>query len=143
VLLNLKISSIKISKIKNSVFGILMVMIAIPAMAQQTKMVGRAEMFQTKNIIENATNSMDHTTLVAAVKAADIVTTLQSKGPFTVFAPVNAAFDKLPMGTVDNLLMMENKTALQGVLTYHVIAGKLSAKDILKSIKMGKVRLPL
>lgn len=118
-------------------------MIAIPAMAQQTKMVGRAEMFQTKNIIENATNSMDHTTLVAAVKAADIVTTLQSKGPFTVFAPVNAAFDKLPMGTVDNLLMMENKTALQGVLTYHVIAGKLSAKDILKSIKMGKVRLPL
>ncbi|MFT5941902.1 MAG: putative surface protein with fasciclin (FAS1) repeats [Sediminicola sp.] len=143
MLLNLKISSIKISKIKNSVFGILMVMIAIPAMAQQTKMVGRAEMFQTKNIIENATNSMDHTTLVAAVKAADIVTTLQSKGPFTVFAPVNAAFDKLPMGTVDNLLMMENKTALQGVLTYHVIAGKLSAKDILKSIKMGKVRLPL
>lgn len=128
----------KISNLKNSVFGILLVMVAVPAMAQQTKMVGGAEMFPTNNIIENAVNSKEHTTLVAAVKAAELVTTLQSEGPFTVFAPVNTAFDKLPMGTVDNLLMMENKAALQGVLTYHVIAGKLNAKDILNAIKMGK-----
>ncbi|MEJ1222113.1 fasciclin domain-containing protein [Sediminicola sp. 1XM1-17] len=113
-------------------------MLAVPAMAQDTKMVGGAEMFPTKNIVENAVNSQDHTTLVAAVKAADLVATLQSEGPFTVFAPVNAAFDKLPMGTVDNLLMMENQAALQGVLTYHVVAGKMSASDILNAIKMGK-----
>lgn len=133
----------KISKIKNSVLGILLVMVAVPTMAQQTKMVGGAEMFPSKNIVENAVNSKDHTTLVAAVKAADLVATLQSAGPFTVFAPVNAAFDKLPMGTVDNLLMMENKAALQGVLTYHVVAGKMSAKDILKAIKMGKGKATL
>lgn len=142
-MLNLKISIMKISKIKNSVLGILLVMVAVPAMAQQTKMVGGAEMFPTKNIVENAVNSKDHTTLVAAVKAADLVATLQSAGPFTVFAPVNAAFDKLPMGTVDNLLMMENKAALQGVLTYHVVAGNMSANDILKAIKMGKGKATL
>ncbi len=133
----------KISNIKNSVLGILLVVVAVPAMAQQTKMVGGAEMFPTKNIVENAVNSKDHTTLVAAVKAADLVATLQSEGPFTVLAPVNAAFDKLPMGTVDNLLMMENKAALQGVLTYHVIAGKLNSKDILNAIKMGKGKATL
>ncbi len=133
----------KISNIKNSVLGILLVAMAVPAMAQQTKMVGGAEMFPTKNIVENAVNSKDHTTLVAAVKAADLVATLQTEGPFTVFAPVNSAFDKLPMGTVDNLLMMENKAALQGVLTYHVIAGKLNSKDLLKAIKMGKGKATL
>ena len=101
----------------------------------QTKMVGGAEMYPTKNIVENAINSKDHTTLVAAVKAAGLVETLQGKGPFTVFAPTNAAFDKLPKGTVDNLLKEENKAQLQAVLTYHVVGGKWTAKDLMKMIK--------
>ena len=105
--------------------------------AQDTKMVGGAEMYPTKNIVENAVNSKDHTTLVAAVTAADLVETLQSDGPFTVLAPTNDAFDKLPEGTVATLLKPENKPALQGVLTYHVIAGKHSAKDIMNDIKKG------
>ncbi|RXG28348.1 fasciclin domain-containing protein [Leeuwenhoekiella marinoflava] len=105
------------------------------ATAQETKMVGGAAMYPTKNIVENAVNSKDHTTLVAAVKAADLVETLQSEGPFTVLAPVNAAFDELPEGTVATLLKPENRPALQGVLTYHVIAGKHSAADIMKDIK--------
>ncbi|GIZ08634.1 fasciclin domain-containing protein [Flavobacterium sp. UMI-01] len=105
--------------------------------AQKTVMVGGAAMYPTKNIVENAVNSKDHTTLVAAVKAADLVETLQSKGPFTVFAPTNAAFDKLPMGTVETLLKAENKKTLQTVLTYHVVAGKMNASDIAKAIKMG------
>jgi uncharacterized surface protein with fasciclin (FAS1) repeats len=94
------------------------------------KMVGGAAMFPTKNIVENAVNSKVHTTLVAAVKAADLVGTLSSKGPFTVFAPVNTAFAALPKGTVDTLLKPENKSALQGVLTYHVVPGALSAQDL-------------
>ena len=106
--------------------------------AQKTKMVGGAAMYPTKNIIENAVNSKDHTTLVAAVKAADLVETLQSKGPFTVFAPTNAAFDKLPKGTVETLLKPENKKMLQTILTYHVVAGKMNSMDIAKAIKMGK-----
>ncbi|WPR70761.1 fasciclin domain-containing protein [Flavobacterium sp. NG2] len=106
--------------------------------AQKTVMVGGAAMYPTKNIIENAVNSKDHTTLVAAVKAADLVGTLQGKGPFTVFAPTNAAFDKLPMGTVETLLKPENKKMLQTILTYHVVAGKMNASDIAKAIKMGK-----
>lgn len=101
----------------------------------QTKMVGGAEMYPTKNIVENAVNSKDHTTLVAAVKAAGLAETLQGKGPFTVFAPTNAAFDKLPKGTVDNLLKKENKAKLQAVLTYHVVGGKWTAKDLMKMIK--------
>jgi uncharacterized surface protein with fasciclin (FAS1) repeats len=100
-------------------------------------MVGGKEMFPTKNIIENAVNSADHTTLVAAVKAAGLVDTLSGPGPFTVFAPTNAAFDKLPAGTVDTLLKPENKATLTKVLTYHVVAGKLSAADLEKQIKMG------
>lgn len=103
-----------------------------------TVMVGGAEMYPTKNIIENAINSKDHTTLVAAVKAADLVSTLQGKGPFTVFAPTNAAFDKLPAGTVATLLSPENKKQLQNVLTYHVLAGKFSSMDIVNAIKKGK-----
>ena len=99
--------------------------------------VGGSEMFPTKNIVQNAVNSADHTTLVAAVKAAGLVDTLSGPGPFTVFAPTNMAFDKLPAGTVDNLLKPENKAALTKVLTYHVVAGKLSAADIAKQIKMG------
>jgi uncharacterized surface protein with fasciclin (FAS1) repeats len=103
--------------------------------AEKTVQVGGAPMYPSKNIVENAVNSKDHTTLVAAVKAADLVATLQSAGPFTVFAPVNKAFDMLPAGTVDNLLKPENKAALTGVLTYHVIAGKFNAKDVAKLIK--------
>ena len=100
-------------------------------------MVGGKEMFPTKNIIENAVNSADHTTLVAAVKAAGLVDTLQGAGPFTVFAPTNAAFAKLPAGTVDSLLKPENKPTLTKVLTYHVVAGKWSAEDLMKKIKAG------
>jgi uncharacterized surface protein with fasciclin (FAS1) repeats len=100
-------------------------------------MVGGAAMYPTKNIIENAVNSKDHTTLVAAVKAADLVSTLQGDGPFTVFAPTNAAFDKLPAGTVATLLEPENKMQLQNVLTYHVVAGKYSSMDIVNAIKKG------
>ncbi|RKS53062.1 putative surface protein with fasciclin (FAS1) repeats [Gillisia mitskevichiae] len=102
-----------------------------------TVMVGGAAMYPTKNIVENAVNSKEHTTLVAAVKAADLVTTLQGDGPFTVFAPTNAAFDKLPAGTVASLLEPENKMKLQSVLTYHVVAGKHSSMDIMKAIKNG------
>jgi len=102
-----------------------------------TVMVGGAEMYPTKNIVENAVNSKDHTTLVAAVKAAELVSTLQGDGPFTVFAPTNAAFDKLPAGTVASLLEAENKKQLQNVLTYHVLAGKYSAMDIMNAIKKG------
>jgi uncharacterized surface protein with fasciclin (FAS1) repeats len=105
--------------------------------AQKTVMVGGAAMYPSKNIIENAVNSKDHTTLVAAVKAADLVETLQGKGPFTVFAPTNAAFEKLPMGTVETLLKPENKKMLQTILTYHVVAGKMNSADIAKAIKMG------
>jgi uncharacterized surface protein with fasciclin (FAS1) repeats len=106
-------------------------------MAAKTVTVGGAPMYPTKNIIENAVNSKDHTTLVAAVKAAGLVDTLSSAGPFTVFAPTNAAFAKLPAGTVDTLLKPENKAMLASVLTYHVVPGKLSAKDIVAAIKAG------
>ncbi|WP_179019514.1 fasciclin domain-containing protein [Winogradskyella forsetii] len=106
-------------------------------MEKDTKMVGGAAMYPSKDIVSNAVNSKDHTTLVAAVKAAELVETLQGDGPFTVFAPTNAAFDKLPKGTVATLLKPENKEKLQAVLTYHVIAGKFSGKDIMKAIKKG------
>ncbi|SEF98687.1 fasciclin domain-containing protein [Flavobacterium urumqiense] len=106
--------------------------------AQKSVMVGGAAMYPTKNIVENALNSKDHTTLVAAVKAAGLVETLQSKGPFTVFAPTNAAFNKLPKGTVETLLKPENLKTLQTILTYHVVAGKMNASAIAKAIKMGK-----
>jgi uncharacterized surface protein with fasciclin (FAS1) repeats len=107
------------------------------AATAQTKMVGGAAMYPTKNIVENAVNSKDHTTLVAAVKAAGLVETLQGKGPFTVFAPTNAAFDKLPKGTVDKLMKPENREMLKTVLTYHVVAGKWSAADVAAAIKKG------
>ena len=114
-----------------------------PAIAQdkmkgeKTVMVGGAPMFPSKNIVENAVNSKDHTTLVAAVKAAGLVDTLQSAGPFTVFAPVNAAFAKLPAGTVDTLLKPENKGTLTTVLTYHVVPGRLTAANLMKAVKDG------
>src|SRR3984893_14228658 len=99
------------------------------AIAATDPMVGGAPMYDSKNIVQNAMNSKDHTTLVAAVKAAGLVDTLQSAGPFTVFAPTNAAFAKLPAGTVDNLVKPENKATLTKVLTYHVVAGRMSIKD--------------
>ncbi len=107
------------------------------AMAEKTVMVGGAAMYSSKNIIENAVNSKDHTTLVAAVKAAGLVETLSGPGPFTVFAPTNAAFDKLPAGTVDMLLKPDVKPMLQKVLTYHVVAGRMTAADITKAIMAG------
>jgi uncharacterized surface protein with fasciclin (FAS1) repeats len=102
---------------------------------EKTVEVGGALMYPSKNIVANAVNSKDHTTLVAAVKAAGLVETLQSDGPFTVFAPVNAAFDKLPEGTVASLLKPENKATLTKILTYHVLAGKFSSKDVVALIK--------
>lgn len=106
-------------------------------MKEKTVMVGGAAMFPSKNIIENAVNSKDHTTLVAAVKAAGLVETLSGAGPFTVFAPTNAAFDKLPKGTVETLLKPENKAMLTGILTYHVVAGKVDSKALAEMIKKG------
>ena len=100
-------------------------------------MVGGAPMLATKNIVENASNSKDHTTLVAAVKAAGLVDTLEGAGPFTVFAPTNEAFAKLPAGTVDTLLKPENKDKLKGILTYHVVAGKEDAATLVKKIEAG------
>lgn len=102
---------------------------------EKTVMVGGAAMYPSKNIVENAVNSQDHTTLVAAVKAAGLVDVLQSEGPFTVFAPTNDAFAKLPEGTVETLLKPENKEKLQTILKYHVVAGDFKAKDIMKMIK--------
>jgi len=110
---------------------------AVSALAENDPNVGGAAMYPTKNIVANAANSQDHTTLVAAVKAAGLVETLEGPGPFTVFAPVNAAFDKLPAGTVDTLLKPENKDQLVKVLTYHVVAGKVSSADLVKMIKKG------
>jgi uncharacterized surface protein with fasciclin (FAS1) repeats len=133
--------TVKLSKI---VLGLSVMLVANLGLAQDkkmmkedTKMVGGAAMYPSKNIVENAVNSKDHTTLVAAVKAAELVDVLQSEGPFTVFAPTNAAFDKFPMGTVDTLLKPENKEQLQTVLKYHVVAGKWNAKEILTLIEKG------
>lgn len=110
---------------------------------EKTKMVGGAAMYPSKDIIDNAVNSKDHTTLVAAVKAAGLVETLKGAGPFTVFAPDNAAFNKLPAGTVDNLLKPENKSILTTVLTYHVVAGLMDSKTIAEAIKKGKGKATL
>ena len=111
-----------------------------PAAAKSAKsvMVGGAPMLPTKNIIENAVNSKDHTTLVAAVKAAGLVDTLSGPGPFTVFVPTNGAFGKLPAGTVETLVKPENKTTLTGILTYHVVSGAMDSKAIAKAIKAGR-----
>ena len=108
---------------------------AVPAMA--SVMVGGAPMLPTRDIVDNAVNSKDHTTLVAAVKAAGLVDTLKGPGPFTVFAPTNEAFAALPAGTVDTLLKPENKATLTKILTYHVVAGKLTAMDLMRMIKEG------
>lgn len=110
---------------------------------EKTTIVGGAPMYPSKNIVENAVNSKDHTTLVAAVTAAGLVKTLQTAGPFTVFAPTNAAFEKLPAGTVENLVKPENKDVLTSVLTYHVVAGRLNASELKKWIKKGNGKTEL
>ena len=124
-------------KVSKSIFVIAVAAVSV-ALAAKNPVVGGNEMFPSKTIVENAVNSADHTTLVAAVKAAGLVDTLQGAGPFTVFAPTNAAFSKLPAGTVDTLLKPENKDTLTKVLTYHVVAGRMSAMDLKKAIKAGK-----
>jgi len=106
-------------------------------MAEKTVNVGGAPMYPSKNIIQNAVNSKDHTTLVAAVKAAGLVDTLQGPGPFTVFAPTNAAFGKLPAGTVETLVKPENKATLTKILTYHVVPGRMTAVNLMKAVKDG------
>jgi uncharacterized surface protein with fasciclin (FAS1) repeats len=122
---------------KLSMALVCLLMVGSASMAQKDPMVGGAAMYPTKNIVENAMNSKDHTTLVAAVKAAGLVDTLEGPGPFTVFAPTNEAFAKLPAGTVDTLVKPENKEMLTKILTYHVVAGKMSSKDLAKAIKAG------
>ncbi len=122
-----------------AVFGLLMTASSFA----QTTMVGGEQMYPKKNIVENAVNSEDHTTLVAAVKAADLVGALQGDGPFTVFAPVNDAFENLPEGTVATLLKPENKDALTNVLTYHVVSGSYDFDAIAKLIKSGKGKATL
>ena len=131
------------TKFKLASVGLAMVLslAALPSFAQV--MVGGAPMLASKDIIDNAVNSKDHTTLVAAVKAAGLVETLKGPGPFTVFAPTNAAFDALPAGTVDTLLKPENKAMLSGILTYHVVAGKMDAAALTKAIKAGKGKATL
>jgi uncharacterized surface protein with fasciclin (FAS1) repeats len=135
---------------KNTIFAFLlmfgMLFVAGEVSAQMmggNPMVGGAAMYKNKDIVDNAVNSKDHTTLVAAVKAAGLVDTLKSKGPFTVFAPTNAAFDMLPAGTVDTLVKPENKATLTKILTYHVVAGNMDAKAIMKAIKKGNGRATL
>ncbi len=120
-----------------SVFVIAAMAFSSEVYAQKNPMVGGAAMYPTKDIVDNAVNSKDHTTLVAAVKAAGLVETLKTAGPFTVFAPTNAAFDKLPAGTVDMLVKPENKATLTKILTYHVVAGKMGSKEIAAAIKAG------
>jgi len=118
-------------------FALVSTITVVPASAETTVNVGGAPMYPSKNIIQNAINSKDHTTLVAAVKAAGLVDTLQGAGPFTVFAPTNDAFSKLPAGTVDTLLKTENKPTLTKVLTYHVVPGRLTATSLMKAVKDG------
>jgi uncharacterized surface protein with fasciclin (FAS1) repeats len=120
-----------------TMLAMMMTLSAASVWASDEPMVGGAAMYPSKNIVQNAVNSQDHTTLVAAVKAAGLVETLESSGPFTVFAPTNEAFAKLPAGTVDNLLKPENKQMLVKVLTYHVVPVRISASDLMKQIKAG------
>ena len=147
----LKINSTRIALLSAAAIGALtLTAVTAPVQAQdkmmksemsgeKTVMVGGAAMFPSKNIVQNAVNSKDHTTLVAAVKAAGLVDTLSSKGPFTVFAPTNAAFGKLPAGTVDTLVKPENKATLTKILTYHVVPGKLNAADLTDGKKLTTV----
>jgi uncharacterized surface protein with fasciclin (FAS1) repeats len=126
-----------------AVFAIGLVSDAAAQMMDETVSVGGQAMYKTKNIVENAVNSKDHTTLVAAVKAAGLVETLAGNGPFTVFAPTDKAFNALPAGTVETLVKPENKATLTKILTYHVVAGNFDAKSIIKAIKDGKGKATL
>lgn len=148
----LKINSTRIALLSAAAIGALTLtaVVTAPVQAQdkmmksemsgeKTVMVGGAAMFPSKNIVQNAVNSKDHTTLVAAVKAAGLVDTLSSKGPFTVFAPTNAAFGKLPAGTVETLVKPESKATLTKILTYHVVPGKLAAADLTDGKKLTTV----
>ena len=131
-------------KTKAMVFlAVMAITITSAIAASNNPVVGGQEMYPTKNIIENAVNSADHTTLVAAVKAAGLVDTLEGPGPFTVFAPTNEAFGKLPAGTVDTLLKPENKDTLTKVLTYHVVAGRYGSHELMKKIKEGNGKAEL
>lgn len=123
---------------KNAILSLTLLCASFVFSFAQTVWVGGEQMYPAKDIIDNAVNSKDHTTLVAAVKAAGLVETLKGKGPFTVFAPTNQAFAKLPEGTVEGLLKPESKATLTSVLTYHVIPGKLDSEAIAKAIKAGK-----
>ncbi len=126
------------SKIRSAVAALALLSAStLAGAASANPMVGGAAMYPTKTIVDNAVNSNDHTTLVAAVKAAGLVDTLSGAGPFTVFAPTNEAFDKLPAGTVDTLVKPENKDTLTKILTYHVVAGRMTSKDIAAAIKAG------
>lgn len=124
-------------KIILSAFALVTMALSTQVYAQKNPMVGGAAMYDNKDIVDNAVNSKDHTTLVTAVKSAGLVETLKSAGPFTVFAPTNAAFDKLPAGTVETVLKPENKALLTKILTYHVVAGKMTGKEIAAAIKAG------
>ena len=128
---------------KSTLIASAALMLGAAPLSAKNPMVGGAAMYPTKNIVQNAVNSKDHTTLVAAVKAAGLVDTLSSKGPFTVFAPTNAAFAKLPAGTVDTLVKPENKPALTRILTYHVVPGTLTSGTIASRIKAGKGKATL
>lgn len=130
-------------KIILSVFALIVMAFSTQVYAQKNPMVGGAAMYSNKDIVDNAVNSKDHTTLVAAVKAAGLVETLKGTGPFTVFAPTNEAFDKLPAGTVETLVKPENKETLTKILTYHVVAGKMDSKMIAKAIKAGNGKAEL
>ncbi|MBG9378433.1 fasciclin domain-containing protein [Panacibacter sp. DH6] len=132
----------KFAKLFTFILGTVIISATVNAQ-EKTVEVGGAPMYPSKNIVENAVNSKDHTTLVAAVKAAGLVETLQGAGPFTVFAPTNEAFDKLPKGAVDNLLKPENKATLTKVLTYHVVAGRYDSKAIAALIKAGNGKATL
>jgi uncharacterized surface protein with fasciclin (FAS1) repeats len=132
--------SLRKGRMKSKIYAfVALVALAATSMlaADKNPMVGGQEMLRSRNIVQNAMNSADHTTLVAAVNAAGLVETLQSPGPFTVFAPTNEAFGKLPAGAVDDLLKPENLDSLKKVLTYHVVASRLSASDLMKKIKAG------
>lgn len=143
-----RITSIRIALLSAAAIGALALTAPVQAQdkmgksemsGEKTVMVGGAPMYRTRNIVENAVNSKDHTTLVAAVKAAGLVDTLASKGPFTVFAPTNAAFGKLPAGTVETLVKPESKATLTKILTYHVVPGKLNAADLTDGRKLTTV----
>ncbi len=133
----------KLKSIAMLLFAAFVVNSSFAQMGEQTVEVGGAPMYPSKNIVENAVNSKDHTTLVAAVKAAGLVETLQGAGPFTVFAPTNEAFDKLPKGTVETLVKPENKEKLTSILTYHVVAGKLGTAQLDEMIKAGNGKAEL